>query len=144
MNALPPDAAANSDADSDKVRKVELVISTLLRAGVVLSFVIVLAGMLLSFVHHPDYLHSATQLENLTRTGANFPRSVAEVWSGVRELKGQAFVIVGLMILIATPVLRVAVSIFAFIYQRDRTYVIITSIVLVLLLASFVLGRVEG
>ena len=40
-----------------------------------------------------------------------------------------------------TPVVRVAVSILAFRAQRDRTYVLITSAVLVLLLLSFVLGR---
>ena len=47
----------------------------------------------------------------------------------------------GLLLLILTPVVRVAVSILAFRAQRDRTYVLITSAVLVLLLLSFVLGR---
>jgi uncharacterized membrane protein len=50
----------------------------------------------------------------------------------------------GLLLLIATPVLRVAVSILAFVYQRDRAFVAITSIVLALLLTSFVLGRGGG
>jgi uncharacterized membrane protein len=50
----------------------------------------------------------------------------------------------GLLLLIATPVLRVAVSVLAFVYQRDRTFVIITSVVLTLLLASFVLGKAGG
>ena len=50
----------------------------------------------------------------------------------------------GLLLLIATPVTRVAVSIFAFVYEKDRVFVIITIIVLSLLLLSFFLGRVEG
>jgi uncharacterized membrane protein len=42
----------------------------------------------------------------------------------------------GLLILIATPVARVAFSLFAFSYQRDWTYVVITAMVLALLLYS--------
>ena len=49
--------------------------------------------------------------------------------------------VAGLLLLIATPVLRVAVSIFAFVYEKDKVFVIITSIVLGLLLLSFILGK---
>ena len=47
------------------------------------------------------------------------------------------------LLLIATPVVRVGVSIFAFIYQGDRLYTLITATVFCLLLMSFVLGKVE-
>jgi uncharacterized membrane protein len=47
-------------------------------------------------------------------------------------------------VLVATPVARVALSIAVFARQRDRTYVVITSIVLGLLLLSFALGRAGG
>lgn len=49
----------------------------------------------------------------------------------------------GLLLLIATPVMRVAVSILAFAVQRDWRFVAITSVVLALLLLSFLLGNVE-
>jgi uncharacterized membrane protein len=62
---------------------------------------------------------------------------------GTFDLQGQAIVAMGLLLLIATPVLRVAVSIFAFVYQEDRTYTLITTLVLILLLLSFILGKVE-
>jgi uncharacterized membrane protein len=42
----------------------------------------------------------------------------------------------GILILIATPVARVAFSVFAFAEERDRMYVIVTLIVLALLLFS--------
>ena len=124
----------------EKVHQVELVISTLLRAGVILSFCVVLAGMALTFLHHPEYSGSMTME---TRPVA-FPHSVADVLRGVMDLRGQSVILLGIAILIATPVLRVGISIFAFMYQRDRTYVVITSIVLFLLLASFALGKIEG
>jgi uncharacterized membrane protein len=50
----------------------------------------------------------------------------------------------GLLLLIATPVMRVAFSVLVFVYQHDRVFVVITSIVLTLLLVSFVLGRGGG
>jgi uncharacterized membrane protein len=42
----------------------------------------------------------------------------------------------GLLLLIATPVARVTFSVLAFAWQRDRTFVIVTLIVLVILLYS--------
>jgi uncharacterized membrane protein len=129
---------------NDRVRKVELAISMLLRVGVVASLFIVVFGTALSFVHHPEYMRSRAELQRLTRPGAAFPRTPGQVWRGLRELSGQAVVIVGLLLLVATPVMRVAVSILAFVYQKDRVFTIITTIVLILLLLSFFLGRVEG
>jgi uncharacterized membrane protein len=48
----------------------------------------------------------------------------------------QAIIMIGLLILIATPVARVVFSLFAFALERDRAYVVITLIVLVVLLYS--------
>jgi len=42
----------------------------------------------------------------------------------------------GLLLLIATPIARVALSLVAFVKQHDRTYIVVTTIVLVLLLYS--------
>jgi uncharacterized membrane protein len=48
-----------------------------------------------------------------------------------------------LVLLIATPVARVAMSLIAFILQRDRVYIVVTSIVLGLLIFSLT-GGVSG
>jgi uncharacterized membrane protein len=53
-------------------------------------------------------------------------------------------VTVGLLVLVATPVLRVAASIGLFALQRDRAFVAVTSLVLALLVTSFVLGKAGG
>ncbi|MDB5295861.1 MAG: hypothetical protein JWO31_1844, partial [Phycisphaerales bacterium] len=70
-----------------------------------------------------------------------FPRSVGWVVAGVRAGHGRPLIVVGLMLLIATPVLRVAVSVAAYAVQRDRAFVLITAGVLALLVLSFVLGK---
>lgn len=139
-DAPPPHPHAPHDA---RVHKVELLIGNLLRVGVVASLIVVTAGTIISFVHHPQYVASPHELDRLTRPGAAFPKTIADVITGVRELRGQAIVVVGLLLLVATPVARVAISIFAFIYQRDRIFTLITAIVLALLLLSFILGQAE-
>jgi uncharacterized membrane protein len=57
------------------------------------------------------------------------------------RLRGQAIIALGLLILIATPVMRVAISIIAFAIQRDYTFVAITCVVLALLCISFLMGH---
>jgi uncharacterized membrane protein len=137
------DSARQSNEDQ-RVRAVELLISGLLRAGVLISLTVVVAGVLLSFLHHGDYVSSATELLRLTQPGAAFPHTLRDIVSGLHELRGQAVIMVGLLLLIATPVLRVAVSIFTFVFERDWVFVAITSVVLLLLLTSFLLGKAGG
>jgi uncharacterized membrane protein len=145
MNESRPPASESCTAtQEERVRGVELLISHLLRGGVLTSLTIVLAGLLLSFLHHPSYLSSPEDLRHLTRPGAAFPHTPADIAAGLRTLRGQAVVMVGLLVLIATPVLRVAVSILLFFHQRDRDFVWITLVVLTLLLASFALGPFAG
>ena len=119
---------------------VESIISMILRAGVIISLIIVVGGLLLSFFHHHEYLHSKPSLQRLTTPGRAFPRTIAGVLAGMRQMRGEAIIMAGLVLLIATPVLRVAVSIIAFVFEKDRTFVILTTIVLGLLILSFFLG----
>jgi uncharacterized membrane protein len=124
--------------------RVERIISAVLRGGVAMSLVLVVGGTVLSFVHHPVYVRSASELARLTRPGAAFPHTIHDVLVGLREWRGQAVVVVGLLVLVATPVARVAISIVLFLATRDRVFVIITTLVLALLLLSFFLGTVGG
>ena len=126
-----------------RVGQVEIAISHLLRIGVTTSMVIILAGLVLMFVHHPSYVHAGSDLQRLTSPGAAFPHTLRDVVQGLRTYRGQAVIAVGLMVLIATPIMRVAASIIAFAVERDLSYVLITSVVLAVLLTSFLLGKVE-
>ena len=130
--------------DDDRMRRFELLISVLLRTGVSISLAMIVTGSVLTFVHHPSYLSSKTDLPHLTGAESAFPHSMRDALAGLSRFEGRSFVITGLLVLIATPVMRVAVSIFGFLAQRDGIFVAITSAVLTLLLLSFVLGRVEG
>jgi uncharacterized membrane protein len=119
---------------------VDTAISNLLRGGVLLSIAVVMAGLTFSFIHHPQYVSSKTALAGLTAAGGVYPHGVREVFVHIREGKGQAIVMLGLLLLIATPVARVALSVVAFALEGDRLYVAVTIVVLTLLLLSFALG----
>jgi uncharacterized membrane protein len=127
-----------------RASRTELWISSLLRAGVVTSLLIVVAGTVLSFAHHPDYLRSPAASARLTAPPTSPYRSLGAIRGDLRHARGQAFVAVGLLVLVATPVLRVAASIGLFAIQRDRVFVAITSLVLTLLVISFLLGKAGG
>jgi uncharacterized membrane protein len=104
----------------------------------------VLIGTITTFIHHREYFSSPTAREQILNPDAAYPHSVRQVLAGVRDMRGRGIVMLGLLLLIATPVMRVAVSIFGFVYEHDRKYVVITSVVLVLLLLSFALGKASG
>jgi uncharacterized membrane protein len=137
-------SATTPIADHDpRVRQVELVISNLLRAGVVLSILLIVAGTLITFSQQPSYVSEPKALQRLITPGTKFPHTLGTLSAELARHRGEAVVTLGLLVLIATPVMRVAISILAFIYQGDRIFTLITTVVLCLLLLSLVLGRGE-
>ena len=133
-----------AEPSPELVRKVELLISHLLRVGVVTSLVVVVFGLAVSFLHHADYIHSPAELQQVT--SATYPswHTLGELASGLAHFRGEAIIISGLLLLIATPVMRVAVSIVAFLVERDWVFALVTAFVLAMLILSFVLGKAEG
>lgn len=128
----------------ERVRRTELLISNLLRAGVLLSLFLVVAGTAVTFGHHPGYLTSGDQMDGLLNGSGGYPTSLGDIAGGLASFQGRAIVMLGLLVLIATPVVRVAVSIVAFVQLGDRAFAAITTVVLVLLLVALVLGKAGG
>lgn len=126
--------------DAKTTGAIESAISAILRIGVASSISIIAIGILVTFIHHPDYFSSRPALGRLIDGRANYTASVGAVITGTREGRGQAIVMIGILALIATPVVRVATSIALFAAERDRVYVAITSVVLLLLILSFYVG----
>lgn len=139
MAETSPDRPAS--APESHLSRAELWISVTLRAGVVASLVLVVLGTAVTFLHHPQYVTSQTDLARLSSPGAAFPRTLAEVAAGIAAFRGQAIVVAGLLVLILTPVLRVAISVLVFIEDRDPPFVLITATVFTLLVISFLLGK---
>ena len=108
----------------------EQVVGRLLQAGVILaSVVVVIGGALLLGRHGAE----ATAF-SVFRGGSSHLRSVSATIVGAVHGDPSAIVQLGLVLLIATPVARVALTLAAFAAQRDRLYVAMTALVLALLL----------
>ena len=116
--------------------RVQRVIGTLLRWGVVLAAAMVLAGGVMYFGSCgsaiPDY-----------KVFRGEPPELRMVTGIVREavsLNPLGLIQFGLLLLIATPLARVAFSVAAFALQRDRTYVVVTLFVLAVVLLGLTRG----
>jgi uncharacterized membrane protein len=138
---MPDTRAFSPTADTTHLSRAEEWISITLRAGVIVSLALILCGTLVTFTHHPQYLASETDLARLTTPGAAFPHTLADLAAGLADFRGQAIVVAGLVVLIATPVMRVAISVLVFLADRDYAFVAITTTVFAILIASFLLGR---
>ena len=119
---------------------IERLISIVLRTGVLLSMAVIITGVALTFVHHPDYFRSRPALGELTSAGATYPHTIRAVARDAREGHGQAIAMAGILLLIATPIVRVAMSTALFTVEKDKLYALITLLVLILLLVSLLTG----
>jgi uncharacterized membrane protein len=132
--APSPDPAATSADQTILIRQAELIISNVLRGGVLLSAVVIAAGVIAFYWR---YLAAGGR----GVSNRPFPHNLTGVAQGLSSGDPLAIIALGLLILLATPVLRVAVSIVAFALERDWRYTVITSLVLAILIVSFLLGR---
>lgn len=116
---------------------VEQLVGRLLQIGVAISALVVLVGGVLLLLQHgaevPDYSTFRGEPESI--------RTLYGIVHGLRALDARSIIQFGLLLLIATPILRVAFTWVAFLLQRDWVYVAITSVVLVLLLFGLISGH---
>jgi uncharacterized membrane protein len=113
-------------------QRMDQIMAVLLRSGVLLSASLVFIGGIIYLSRHdlPTINYRVFQGEPPEL------RTVGGILHEAATFQGRGWIQLGLLILIATPVARVLFSVFAFIYERDWTYVAITMIVLALLCYS--------
>jgi uncharacterized membrane protein len=115
---------------------VEQLIGRLLQIGVMIAAVVTIIGGTLLLLQHggavPAFSVFHGEPSRLT--------SLVGIFRGTMAMQSEAIVQLGLVLLIATPVARVAFTLVAFLLQRDKTYVAVTTLVLVLLLYGLLLG----
>jgi uncharacterized membrane protein len=116
-------------------RDVEQMIGKWLRIGVFISAIVALLGgvLYLQQVHEiPDYktFHGAAQ---------QF-RHLPGILHGAAILDGASIIQLAVVLLIATPILRIAFSVLAFAIEKDKLYVIITLIVLSIIIFGMYSG----
>jgi uncharacterized membrane protein len=132
-----PPPAGRRPAHGPSDEQVEQFIGNLLRTGVILAALVVLAGGVRFLARHGD--EPRRDYQQFREESAERRGPVAIV-RDAGTLQSGGLIQLGLLLLIATPVARVVFSVFAFARQRDLLYVLVTLIVLVVLLSSLFSG----
>jgi uncharacterized membrane protein len=113
-------------------KTIEEIVGNLLRVGVSLSAFVVSMGAVIYLARHgrepANYRVFHGEPSDL--------RSLSGIVRDAFHLRGRGIIQLGLLLLIATPVARVAFSIWGFAEEHDRLYMIFTGIVLIVLLYS--------
>ncbi len=116
-----------TDADLEKI------IGQLLRYGVLISSLVVLAGGIVYLIRHgrqlPQYGTFMGEPDKM--------REPAPMWKAIIHGEGRPLIQLGLLLLIATPIARIVFSIFGYLVEKDYLYMLITCIVLAVILWNF-------
>jgi uncharacterized membrane protein len=115
----------------------DLSVAAMLRFGVTLAALVVLTGGVLLLAGHssapvPDYQHFHPATPTLS--------TLRGIFRSAFHLNPPALIQAGLVLLIATPVARVILCIIGFARQRDRLYLTVSSLVLVILAYALTRG----
>ncbi|MDU1890601.1 MAG: DUF1634 domain-containing protein [Dysgonomonas sp.] len=124
-------------------RDMELLIGKLLRYGVILACSITLFGGVVYLLqnHGISMEHYKPTPDGLPFPGVEYYlRELSTIIPRVLSFDGAAIIQLGVCVLIATPILRVAFSVIGFLIERDYMYVVITLIVLAIIIANMLLG----
>jgi uncharacterized membrane protein len=114
-------------------RRIEVILGNLLRTGVLVSAAVVLVGACIYLYRHA---HDPADYRVFRGEPSEY-RTISGVIQSVISGRGQGIIQLGLLLLIATPIARVAFSVVGFAIERDRLYVAFTLLVLAILLYSF-------
>jgi uncharacterized membrane protein len=128
---VPPERAHDAEW------RMEQLVGRLLQVGVLTAAVLVLAGGLVLLWQHGGATADFREFVGV-------PEQLRTVLGSARAalaLDGHGLVQLGIILLIATPVARVAMTLVAFVIQRDRIYVALSAVVLVVLLYGLAWGK---
>ena len=121
----------------------EDIIGWSLRIGVLISAVLIVFGIAMIYVHRGagDYTFSSLVTPKSPVNTSVLPVDYISAKS-LASLNGLSYVLLGLIVLMATPVLRVAIGVAQFVSERNWLYTFITAVVFMnLMLAIFVIPR---
>lgn len=118
---------------------IEQMVSVLLKFGVLTAGAVVLAGGIYFLWAHRGEPVNYKQFVGQP----SIDRHVGKIVKGAFEGRARSIIQFGILLLIATPIARVALSLVGFAFERDRKYVLITAIVLAVLLYSLISGATK-
>jgi uncharacterized membrane protein len=115
-------------------KRIETLVGIMLRTGVMMAAAVVLTGGVLYLAQNrgprPDYARFHGEPARLMSPSA--------IGHGVMTGDARSIIMLGLLLLIATPVARVGMCIVGFLMERDKLYVAVSSVVMAILVYSLI------
>ena len=140
------DSDEDKSFDKKKYALMQSVLSKTLLYGVVLSTTIILVGLVYmaataSTGYNCDFTDSSLgcilNYNPASIPHGEYPNTLFSMASGLAQLKPFAIIQLGVLVLLATPVLRVFASLVLFAIEKDQPFVLITLFVFLILMFSF-------
>ena len=114
-------------------QRMEVMMGRLLQWGVLLASLVMMVGGILYVRAHqgetPNYRVFSSEPQNLRQFGG--------IANGIKAGEPAAVIQLAVLLLIATPVARVIFALIAFIAERDKLYILVSTVVLAVLLYGF-------
>lgn len=123
-------------------RDIQLYIGQVLRYGVFISCAITLFGGIVYFIQQKGVKPNYDPIPS----GQDFPgvaqylRELNTIFPRILDFDGAAIIQLGVVVLIATPIVRIIFSAISFLIEKDYMYVVITLIVLTVIIMNMILG----
>lgn len=115
----------------------QLLLGKVLRAGTIISISVVFLGGMFYLYRHGHSIANYREFKGIP----DFVRLSPQLFSGAMSLKGQAIIQIGIILLIATPIVRVIFSAIGFALEKDYLYVGISFLVLLIIFFSALSGH---
>ena len=126
-------AEQKNTSDTD----IQQIIGWILRLGVIISMLVVFIGGCFYI-----YRHSSETVHYSRFIGVpKFVHSAGGIWHGILTFRGRAIIQAGIILLIATPIVRVLFSGIGFILEKDWLYTGISLLVLAIIVTSALTGN---
>jgi uncharacterized membrane protein len=118
--------------------KLETGISYLLIAGVIISLILEIVGLVLFYF--TNHSLAISQDDTVFINGKDFFSFVIQQFQGQHpQGLGLQLITIGIIVLVLTPFIRLVVSVFYFGWEKNIKYVLITLFVLVVITLSLIL-----
>ncbi|MEY8759538.1 DUF1634 domain-containing protein [Chryseobacterium tongliaoense] len=111
-------------------------VGNLLRLGVILSVITSLIGFVKLFLEGFKMPKKYSSLD----MGTSSEKVWGHFWTTLCKGEGMAIIQLGILLLIVTPLMRIVFAWIGYLKEKDYVYVIISSIVLAIMIISFLTG----
>ncbi|HEU0124693.1 DUF1634 domain-containing protein [Flavobacterium sp.] len=115
----------------------QAIIGNLLRYGVWISLSVAFIGGIVYLLHNGSQIEDYSVFKENDR---NIFEVIAAIYNGAIQGDGASLIFTGIILLFLTPVLRVLLSLFSFLLEKDYLYVGITLIVILIIIISISFG----